>query len=545
MRKFSLFLKSTLGIIIILTSCSSPTNEVVEHSQTCQSEFCHVEQGHSPYSIDIMKLAYNYVKYHSTRGSNVNFDNVEPTHRHVRFTPISKYQVDALNETYTVYNFPLDAIPRAEAGVAVDAVDNHGYLYAMVEANAIMPDSIAYNELGTYHDPYYTIGINMDTELADEIAKAAYAIAKYGDVSRSSALRPWCPSGTIRVWDDLSNTYIPIQGLQVHIVNSSSSVPLVVETDIDGYFEGNITYSDEISYIIQWKGDEWVIKFDDMTPAMTVSYSSRMPLDLIVPKSNVASYNVATVYRAATYYWNYANYCTPPTMSDKVRITCYDEEHASYLGAFYPYDRGIDEPNIEIWCKNRTSQSIISTTFHELAHAAHYATVGKNMFNQTEKLIKESWTRYVQSVMVDGLYNYLSFVTNIDYTYLLHNDIISVCDNYQCFTEYTPDSLNIQSWKYSSSDNMRYYSPLFIDIVDGLNQREWYSSMGYTDVIGYPNDKIRVMGGIQLVEDLVFNNKTLAGVKGDLLQYIANSALQISTADVNDLFAIYEQIIND
>ena len=92
---------------------------------------------------------------------------------------------------------------------------------------------------------------------------------------------------------------------------------------------------------------------------------------------------------------------------------------------------------------------------------------------------------------------------------------------------------------------MRYYSPLFIDIVDGLNQREWYSSMGYTDVIGYPNDKIRVMGGIQLVEDLVFNNKTLAGVKGDLLQYIANSALQISTADVSDLFAIYEQIIND
>ena len=45
-----------------------------------------------------------------------------------------------------------------------------------------------------------------------------------------------------------------------------------------------------------------------------------------------------------------------------------------------------------------------------------------------------------------------------------------------------------------------------------------------------------------LIEDLVFNNQTLAEIKEDLIQYISTTDINISTEDINDLFEIYEMI---
>ena len=45
-----------------------------------------------------------------------------------------------------------------------------------------------------------------------------------------------------------------------------------------------------------------------------------------------------------------------------------------------------------------------------------------------------------------------------------------------------------------------------------------------------------------LIEDLVFNNQTLAEIKEDLIQYISTLDINISTEDINDLFEIYEMI---
>lgn len=92
---------------------------------------------------------------------------------------------------------------------------------------------------------------------------------------------------------------------------------------------------------------------------------------------------------------------------------------------------------------------------------------------------------------------------------------------------------------YRVQNTQNRYSPIFIDITDGLNQREWFNSSLY------PNDKIRVSGGIQLIESLVFNNSSLAEIKSDLIQHISELNLNIPTQDVNDLFEMYEQIENE
>ena len=529
------------SMIFALTSCSSFDDETVSIPLT-EPEIETIGVLPSPYSIDIMEQAYEYVKSNSTRNTNINVDNIAPTHRYIKFIPANRDQVDALISNYTVYNFPLDAIPQTKANEAISAMNN-GDLYALVEYDAILPDSITYNEICTLHNPYATDNIDIDSDVVDEIAKTAYAISKYGDASMVSKLTPWRPKGTIRVWDDLTNDYIPLEGVEVHITNSLLSAPWIVKTDENGYFEGNIAFSDDISYIIQWKGDEWAIKFDNMNPAMTVSYSSRLPLDLIIPKTSVATYNAATVNRAAYFYWDVALHYTPPTMAETVRITCYNKPNDGNgdIGLFYPGDVAIDKPIIEIWCGNRLSHDIISTTFHELAHAAHYASVGIYNYSRTNKIIKESWTRYIQSKLPDNLYRGLSSVTNVDYEDLMHNQILYLDSGYQSFVEYSPDNYNIQNWKYNPDSNQFVYTPLFIDISDCLNQREWYQNFG-NNSNDYPNDKVCIIGGISLIENLVFHCKTVAEVKNTLLEYISDHDLDIPTEDVNDLFNIYERV---
>lgn len=534
----TLIFVSIVVLFSTFVSCSS-VEDPVEFYHSPNIVTNNIHDASAPHSMDVMMRAYNHVKANSTRGSNIEIESIAPTHRYVKFSPTNRHQVDALNDHYTLYNFPLDEVPKVRANEGYDAISEDGCVYAMVEYNKILPDSISYVELGVYHNPYATE--DLDNELAEEVSNVAYAISRFGDATKANELTPWIPTGTIRVWDDLTNDYIPLAGVQVNILHSQISVPYVVETDDEGCFRGPILFSNDVSYVIQWKGDDWAIKYDDISPAMTVSYASRLPLDLVIPKSFLSSYYAATIYRAATFYWNMARYCTPPTMSETVRITCHDaySSESNALGVFYPYDRGSDEPIIEVWCKYHTSQRIISTTLHELAHAVHYTAAGHTNYHNTSRIIRDSWARYIQSIFVDQLYNYLSASTNVDYSLLLHDEVLSFCYGYECFTEYSPDEYNIQGWYYRVQNTQNRYSPIFIDITDGLNQREWFNSSLY------PNDKIRVSGGIQLIESLVFNNSSLAEIKSDLIQHISELNLNIPTQDVNDLFEMYEQIENE
>lgn len=540
MRIFTFFL--TIYACLGLISCSVDEININNNSQ---SELTNLIEQKSPYSMDIMLDAYNYVKGNTTRGADINPSEVIPTHRYIKFTPKNRFQVDALNEHYTLYTFPLNEIPQSKSNNVINPLSNDGSLYAMIEYNAILPDSITFEEIGCYHNPSKS-NLIIDEDLTEEVTRTAYAIASLGDPTRASELTPWRPSGTIRIWDDLTNDYIPMESLQVEIFHSQSTQSYTTETDENGYFVGKISFYDDVSYVIHWKGDEWAIKYDDVTPAITISSASRYNnFDLQINKNHIGAYYAGTIYRAATFYWHFASPYTPPTMSEDVRITCYNEsssgEPYNAIGLFYPNDREANEPIIEIWCKNHTSESIISTTFHELAHAAHLANAGNNRYYNTARIIKESWARYIQYKLVDKLYSFLSYITNIEYTSLLHIKKIMCCDNEQCFIEYTPDEHNIQYWYYNQYPDLNIYSPLFIDIADGFNQRSWFQEYNLSYINDIPNDKIRIANG-ELIEDLVFNNATVSDVKNDLIEYITINDLNISMEDINDLFEVYERI---
>ena len=542
MKKFSIL---TLWAYIVLCvgaiSCDTSDEQLAtpQNITRYSSQEEQVYKNVDPFSIEVMQEAYNSLYPELTRGINSDNIQIKPTHRYIEFLPTTIEQIDALNQEFTIFNFPLDSVPKTEENEVINITSNDNKFYAMIEYDAIIPDSIAYNELSLLHNPQST---DISTELVDEIIAEAYSISMQDNVTRENVIKPWRPNGTITVWDDLTECYVPISGLVVYVTNSKTSAVQTAVTDYNGYFEAPLTFVDDVSYLIPWRDDNWAIKFDATEPAISVSSSIRMPLELNISKSSVSSYYAATIYRAASYYWNDESiFYTPPTTDEQLRIYCYDEvscaEYYNSYGLFWPCDRSEDEPNIEIWCKNHRTDSIIGTAFHELGHAVHYYTINHNSFHNTASIIIESWAEYIQSYLLDDFYMDLELETGIDCMSQIHDELYHWCDDMYCYTTYTPDYINRQNWRYNVNNSNIEYSPMFIDIRDPFNQRDWHieNNMSYTNI---PNDNVCI-NNIGFIEQLVFTCNTVQDVKDAVTQYVIENNLNISTEDIDNLFSLY------
>lgn len=74
-----------------------------------------------------------------------------------------------------------------------------------------------------------------------------------------------------------------------------------------------------------------------------------------------------------------------------------------------------------------------------------------------------------------------------------------------------PDEYNFQSWsKYSiNTDYGREYTPIFIDIYDGSNQRVYYQKYRpNTDAMIYVNDNI-YLNDIDKLQQVLYKSKTI------------------------------------
>lgn len=114
---------------------------------------------------------------------------------------------------------------------------------------------------------------------------------------------------------------------------------------------------------------------------------------------------------------------------------------------------------MKVWGKEddgdyRTTQNIFSTTIHEIGHSAHWKKVGPLKLGKAGPLIRESWATAIEW-----------YLTRIEYA------------SWSGFTEETYDETaeGIDDWKQkwdgsNSNGSEKKYTPLFIDLVDGLNQ---------------------------------------------------------------------------
>lgn len=537
-------------LFFIMTMCMalsiSCQKEFIEHCNV-QKTLDHECAFDKAYSLEIMNQAISTTL--SKRGITRSLEQqLEPTHKYVKFMPQNRHQFDFLNDKYALFNFNIDSLTDINGEVLL-STNSKSEFYSYVDYNDVLTDSIPYEIIKTIFDPLSSEEFQSNTSLANDIILEAYSLAGY-DQTRSST--PWRPSGTIRVWDDIAQDYVPIEGVTVYVGNSSIINPTPCVTNADGFFESNVTFVDDVRYIVQWKDTpKWSIKFGDIEPAITISSSIRYELSLNIDDDNIGAFNAATIFRAARYYWYEAPQegLTPPNSQSPIRISCYDEaydEEYNAIGLFWPYDREDDEPNIEIWCKNKTTHKNMATTFHELGHATHYASIGYSNFNSNDMsdVIIESWANFTKSYLLDRYYEYLEITLDTFFSEGVHQTH-SWCDNTSCYIMDKPDDYNCQNWIYNPSSSTIHYTPLFIDILDDFNQYYWYTSV-------YPNsynasrvcnDVIRI-NRADIIEQIAFNSQNVAEVKDLLEDYITEEDLEFSQSDIDDLFEFYMLINN-
>lgn len=160
------------------------------------------------------------------------------------------------------------------------------------------------------------------------------------------------------------------------------------------------------------------------------------------------------VYRinpAVNYFYNGAHSIKTWSYSSGIRIRAMAEESTEANGYFH--SSMLSDAYITIYNNNKNITSYLAgTVLHELGHFAHYCERGSyTKFHNVHDLIKESFASYVGWHVGENYYSSLGYVKPSSGSELTGQDRQS----------WNPD-------KYTT--NSKFYTPLFVDLIDTYNQ---------------------------------------------------------------------------
>lgn len=89
---------------------------------------------------------------------------------------------------------------------------------------------------------------------------------------------------------------------------------------------------------------------------------------------------------------------------------------------------------------------------------------------------------------------------------------------------------------YQTQDFWKEYTPLFIDLIDGSNQREYYRLIEKNTADLFPDDRICIKFYDRFL-DLLYKSPTLRALKTNILT--DRQALGVETDAANDYFEFY------
>ena len=540
-----------LSLAVLLWGCSTFEEEVLPDQADFPRQLsvsAAEEPGPDPGSLEIMRRAVDIVAAHSgvrSRSASVSGVQIEPTHRYVRFSPSTEMQFDALlnQKDFMCYNFPLDEVSpvSADEGFRMSGLsDAPEQLYAVLRTTVVLPDTIASEVLKELYDPSVTERGVADPAWADRVWAKARALI---DDGRHPGELFWTPSGEVKVWDDIAEGYLPIQGVTISIINPSDILGVVrVKTGADGKFVSTKTLHRNVAvkYSLSWDDDEWMVKDTRTSSAGIVQSNVSGEWKLRI--STHPSLAHATIFRAAYRYWYKmpAYGLIPPHFGRKVRIVNYDAEPIDKAGTFDPTpDFSINEPDIQICGRMNDIAYLFGTVAHELGHAAHFA-YNQSYYHKVNKFIKESWAQFAFYFLTDAEYKDLG----ADVYSLYQRPVIIGGKKY-----FEPNLYyNQQSWYLDNNvTRNRIYSPLFVDLYDDFNQYKWYSTLrpetsmnGLLHVI--PDDDICIPSARE-IQEIAFGSKNSREAGGWIIQYVGRYGY--GTETINRFWRVYSMVNNE
>ena len=370
----------------------------------------------NPYSVTNMKKAYAELQKEGLMKSPMD---IETTHLYVRFLPKDSAELETLDNdtTLTLFSYPLDyELTEGERYIDSTLIGNKfTWLYTRVPVNYVSPVS-GYEIIEQLYLPTTdngSQGVKQQKVKSEFLTNWQLLEAKsleltgYGEkysptlskVIQKATTANWWPEATIRVYDDVTNTYIPLQGVKVRgrwwfnwedgTTNSHGW------TQLSGSFGGKVNWS------IVWEGDDWDIRSGFYGQAYyNGPTTNRADWYLDIDKTGGKSFIYGHVHRACYDYWhNYFGLKIPfknNFWKQKIKIGVYDHDGRSSTGVgwrwvlgsiiqIYQYGKYSDGTEFE-----NKSVNLYKTTIHELAHVSHW-DMGNPAYVMADDRLTESY----------------------------------------------------------------------------------------------------------------------------------------------------------
>lgn len=509
-----------LLIFILISGCSKPLDmpdDPADMSKNNNEGFLTWEKTlEDPYAIHNMLKAYSNLR---AADSLIPSLDIKPSHVYLRFLPGNDAEKELLSSdtSLVLYDYPLNC--EMKEGDVPGSEDGKEWKYCVVPLGKTLPE--------IYHEVIYQVFIpqsedraeksssgSMDAfyeELVNESARITGNLAaKDSSVSPSakSSRKRWTPKGRIRVWDDLLNMYIPLNHANVHarwFTHIETGL-----TDEEGCFKLK-SFTHEVNYSIKWENSYFTIRNGLFAQAW---YNGpKMKGDWMLDISEGKSKMYATIHRAAykLFYGDNLGLVRPILKTGGRTKICYMDGNGTgkFIGDF---SAGGILPDIQIWGNEgrRSSNIIFGTVSHELGHQIHSQYVGNIKFIQATKMIRESWAEAVEWAETNDEYHKLGTRYNVN---------VAIRYDHQ-YNKHV-------GWPFVYD---KAYSPIFIDLVDVVNQRD-------ANGPDHPNDLISQYSISFINQNLLMNSDNVLSLRREVTKHKVDG---VDDFKIGELFYLYD-----
>ncbi|MDP2423037.1 MAG: hypothetical protein Q8M23_01705, partial [Bacteroidales bacterium] len=514
MRKIQIY---SLILLLLFGLFSCQKDATVEISSTINPQNNHKpgmmvlgKKLENPYTVANMNKAYENLVSAGILKSGLE---ITATHIYIRYLPanqqelydfetyllthLSESELELLENEVGLYlfDYPLDYEIEEGGNYYYDPQLPPGgitWQYAAIPVDLNMP-SVNYEVIDSLYlnnpngGASLKSGVGLDPKIWDLLETEALTIAgdPHANITGDPGLKnsSWTPSGRIRVFDDILGQQIPLNGVKVRARRwfiTHSGV-----TDSIGSFSVNGTFPSgrPANYSIIWERADWDIvamNFELLGWWQAYFNGPKQTAPWNLDISSDKSLRYATIHRALHRYFYQQRLglktpYNPAWYQWKMKV---GYSHNAGTSNAIPYLTTYGRPHAEVYgCSSggtwRSTNTIFALTIHEVAHVSHYDLIGRFSFselwaNANTRIIPESWAEAVEW----GL-------TNLEYNTLGNRFNNTAAMNYN-------HNHGLQFWNTSG---LRDYTPMFIDLIDNINQRLTHGGGSTTfppdDVTGY------------------------------------------------------------
>lgn len=260
-----------------------------------------------PYKFENMYAAFNSLE---SNGYICPFANLMPTGTYIRVLSQSDDDYDNLKNDTTI-NWSMFPLDREILQTGYYYWDNslsdssYDWMYAVLPINYTVPDNFIIDTLYYVFIPEDFQFYNEYKTYLDSLENESYRICgalkyEFSESSFKDDLRgnnKWTPSATIRVWDDVAQQNVPLEGVKVCVKRGTKSTWSI--TDANGYCSFDKKFKYQVDYWIEWERHFWkIVNYNDKMTSLIGPRQKRTWVKDI-GTSTRADLNRATIHRAA------------------------------------------------------------------------------------------------------------------------------------------------------------------------------------------------------------------------------------------------------